>query len=128
MGGVKCLVCLGSRAAMLLLLMALASQTQMGRSQNCANELSNLTACAPFVVPVPRTSPPTPSVECCNALHGVDQNCLCTTLQIISRLPAQCNLSPVTCRKYFQAFREYIYCMIDDGSKISRLQVFYLIK
>ncbi|XP_010263270.1 PREDICTED: stamen-specific protein FIL1-like [Nelumbo nucifera] len=94
MAAKKSLVSLGSRTALMLLLIAVACQTQMARSQNCANELTNLTACAPFVLPGVSTQP---NAECCNALHGVDQTCLCSTLQIVARMPTQCRLPPMAC-------------------------------
>ncbi|XP_042512865.1 protein MEN-8-like [Macadamia integrifolia] len=78
-----------------LLLVALATQVQMGLSQNCANELNSLNVCAPFVVP--GSSNPNPSTECCNAMRDVDQTCYCNTMRIISRLPTQCNMPSLTC-------------------------------
>ncbi|KAF8380312.1 hypothetical protein HHK36_027794 [Tetracentron sinense] len=80
---------MNSRATLLLLLIAVAGQTQMARSQpSCSTELSNLNSCAPYVMP--GTQDTNPGTECCNALTGVDQNCLCSTIRIAARLPTQC--------------------------------------
>ncbi|XP_024437878.1 protein 108 [Populus trichocarpa] len=86
---------LSSPAALLLLLIALAVQTQLAHSQICTSQLNSLNVCAPFVVPgAPNTNP---STDCCNALGAVQHDCLCSTLQIAARLPSQCNLPPITC-------------------------------
>ncbi|KAJ6761309.1 PROTEIN YY1 [Salix purpurea] len=86
---------LSSSLAVLLLLTALAVQTQLAHSQQCTSQLSNLNVCAPFVLPGAANT--TPSAECCNALEAVQHDCLCSTLQISSRLPSQCSLPPLTC-------------------------------
>ncbi|CAK7337216.1 unnamed protein product [Dovyalis caffra] len=86
---------LSSSAALLLLLIALAVQTQLAHSQQCTSQLSSLNVCAPFVVPGATNT--SPNSECCNALEAVQHDCLCSTLQIASRLPSKCNLSPLTC-------------------------------
>ncbi|XP_034924523.1 LOW QUALITY PROTEIN: stamen-specific protein FIL1 [Populus alba] len=88
---------LSSPVAVLLLLTALAVQTQLARSQQCTSQLimNNLNVCAPFVVPGSANT--NPSAECCNALEALQHDCLCSTLQISSRLPSQCNLPPLTC-------------------------------
>ncbi|KAJ6672040.1 PROTEIN YY1 [Salix viminalis] len=86
-----------SPAALLLLLVALAVQTQLSQSQQCTSQLNSLNICAPFVVPgAPNTNP---SSDCCNAIGALqhDVDCLCSTLQIAARLPSQCNLPPITC-------------------------------
>ncbi|XP_017699276.1 protein LIM1 [Phoenix dactylifera] len=84
-----------ARATFVLLLVALAAQSQVAQSQNCSAALSQLTTCAPFVVPGASQGPP--SDQCCAALQGVDHTCLCNTLNIISRLPSSCKLPSVTC-------------------------------
>ncbi|KAJ6375032.1 hypothetical protein OIU77_000077 [Salix suchowensis] len=84
-----------SPAALLLLLVALAVQTQLSQSQQCTSQLNSLNICAPFVVPgAPNTNP---SSDCCNAIGALQHDCLCSTLQIAARLPSQCNLPPITC-------------------------------
>ncbi|XP_044506655.1 stamen-specific protein FIL1-like [Mangifera indica] len=95
MAGLKSLVYLSSQAALLVLLIAVAAQTQMATSQSCASELNNLNVCAPFVVP--GTNSASPSAECCNALQSVDHGCFCNTIRISARLPSQCNLPPLDC-------------------------------
>ncbi|KAG9445158.1 hypothetical protein H6P81_016498 [Aristolochia fimbriata] len=65
-------------------------------SNNCSQQLSGLTACAPFVVPGGGNGG-VPSGECCSALQSVAHDCVCTTLQIVSRLPSQCSLPPAAC-------------------------------
>ncbi|XP_057950574.1 protein MEN-8-like [Malania oleifera] len=91
-------VSLSSRAAVLLLLVTvLVARTAVVQAQlqACANELTALNVCAPFVVPgAPNT---VPSAECCGALQGVERDCICNTLRIASRLPSACNLQPVSC-------------------------------
>ncbi|KAJ0098337.1 hypothetical protein Patl1_20080 [Pistacia atlantica] len=95
MAGLKSLVYLGSKAALLVLLIALAAQTQKANAQNCASELTNLNVCAPFVVPGVTDS--SPSADCCNALQSVDHDCICNTIRISARLPSQCNLPRLDC-------------------------------
>ncbi|KAJ8504770.1 hypothetical protein OPV22_005656 [Ensete ventricosum] len=63
-------------------------------SQNCSAALVGLATCAPYAIPGSHGSP---SDGCCTAMKGVDRVCLCDTLNIISRMPAACKLSPVTC-------------------------------
>lgn len=97
MAAIKSLVSLSfqAQAALLLLLVALAAQAQMSLSQSCSAQLSNLNICAPFVVPGAANT--NPSTECCGALQSVQQDCLCNTLRIASRLPSQCNLPAHSC-------------------------------
>lgn len=61
----------------------------------CPSELSNLTVCAPFVVP--GAGPTTAGSECCTALQTVGHECLCNTLRIVARLPSQCGLPSISC-------------------------------
>ncbi|XP_029120147.1 protein LIM1 [Elaeis guineensis] len=84
-----------TRVTFVLFLVALAAQSQVAWSQNCSAGLAQLTSCAPYVLPGTNQGPP--NEQCCAALRGVDHTCLCNTLNIISRLPSSCNLSPVTC-------------------------------
>ncbi|XAR65876.1 hypothetical protein NMG60_11011868 [Bertholletia excelsa] len=73
--------------------------THSAQAQTCPTQLGNLNVCAPFVLPgAPATSP---STECCSALHAVEQDCLCNTLRIASRLPTLCNLPPLSCNGKF---------------------------
>ncbi|XP_022734821.1 protein MEN-8-like [Durio zibethinus] len=98
MAVLKSLVHLSSKAAaaaLLLLLAVAAVQTQTAKAQSCANVLTNLNVCAPFVVP--GATETNPSSECCGALQSVQHDCLCSTLTIASRLPSQCNLPPLNC-------------------------------
>ncbi|KAF9668323.1 hypothetical protein SADUNF_Sadunf15G0116800 [Salix dunnii] len=60
---------LRSSVAVLLLLTALAVQTQLAHSQQCTSQLNNLNVCAPFVLPGAANT--SPSAECCNALEAV---------------------------------------------------------
>ncbi|KAL4575841.1 hypothetical protein LXL04_011928 [Taraxacum kok-saghyz] len=62
--------------------------------QSCPSQLVNLNVCAPFVVP--GSTNLTPNSDCCGALQAVDHDCLCSTIQVATRLPTQCNI-PVTC-------------------------------
>ncbi|XP_028117753.1 protein 108 [Camellia sinensis] len=97
MATIKSLVSVRSRATLMLVLIVVVVETQVGRiqAQTCSTQLSNLNVCAPFVLPgAPNANP---SAYCCNALQAVDQNCLCSTLRISARLPSQCNLPAITC-------------------------------
>ncbi|KAL3652374.1 Guanine nucleotide-binding protein alpha-3 subunit [Castilleja foliolosa] len=60
----------------------------------CTTSLNSLNVCAPFVVPGASTNP---SSDCCGALQAVDHECLCSTMRVAARIPAQCNLPPLTC-------------------------------
>ncbi|KAJ4827223.1 hypothetical protein Tsubulata_034564, partial [Turnera subulata] len=84
-----------SAAVLLLLVIALGVQTQLGHSQDCSAQLSSLNVCAPYVLPGVVT--PNPSSDCCNALQTVQHDCLCNTLRIAARLPTQCSLPALTC-------------------------------
>ncbi|XP_073018061.1 stamen-specific protein FIL1-like [Primulina eburnea] len=82
----------------LVLVLVLVAQSQMipqSLAQTCSSTLSTLNVCAPFVMPGAAATAPNP--DCCNALQAVDHNCLCNTIRIASRIPAQCNLPPLTC-------------------------------
>ncbi|KAI3471108.1 hypothetical protein Pfo_027771, partial [Paulownia fortunei] len=82
----------------LVMLVVLVAQNQFiitqSQAQTCAATLASLNVCAPFVVPGVGTNP---SSDCCGALQAVDHDCLCNTLRIASRIPAQCNLPPLSC-------------------------------
>ncbi|KAK2985118.1 hypothetical protein RJ640_022996 [Escallonia rubra] len=81
-----------------VLVVALLLNKQMAQplaSQTCSAGLGNLNVCAPFVVPGVTNS--APSADCCGALQSVQHDCLCNTLRIAARLPAQCNLPPLAC-------------------------------
>ncbi|KAL5744545.1 hypothetical protein ACOSP7_027416 [Xanthoceras sorbifolium] len=98
MAGLKSLVSLSSKASLLVLLIAVvmsAVQTQIASAQSCTAELNNLNVCAPFVVP--GVSENNPTAECCAALQSIEHDCLCNTVRIAARLPAHCNLPPLTC-------------------------------
>lgn len=104
MAGVKSMMSLRSQVAVLLLLaVALGTEMEMGGAQNsdgCSNQLNNLNACAPFVVPgAPNTNP---SPDCCGALQAVNHDCLCNTLRIASQLPSQCQLPSPRCGNHLQ--------------------------
>ncbi|KAK1272799.1 Protein M7 [Acorus gramineus] len=62
---------------------------------NCTVQLTDLTTCAPYVVP--GATHPSPNSDCCTALKGVDDGCLCNTLRIVAQLPASCSLPAVQC-------------------------------
>ncbi|XP_073272150.1 stamen-specific protein FIL1-like [Primulina huaijiensis] len=82
----------------LVLVIVLAAQSQMiprSLAQTCSSSLSALNICAPFVMPGAAAAPPSP--DCCNALQTIEHDCLCNTIRIASRMPAQCNLPPLTC-------------------------------
>ncbi|KAI4378135.1 hypothetical protein MLD38_015660 [Melastoma candidum] len=86
------------RVAALAVLIASMVQMQLVeqvRGQSCPSQLTNLNMCAPFVVP--GASAMTPSNDCCSALQSIQHDCLCNTLRIASRLPALCQLPPLTC-------------------------------
>ncbi|CAL9162009.1 unnamed protein product, partial [Musa hybrid cultivar] len=88
---------LGLAATVLLLVVLMHACTASTRSQpaqNCSAALVGLATCASYAVP---GSHGAPSDECCTAMKGVDRVYLCDTLNIISRMPAACKLSPVTC-------------------------------
>ncbi|KAH1075469.1 hypothetical protein J1N35_027797 [Gossypium stocksii] len=97
MAVVKSLVCHSSQAAVLLLLLVVASlQTRTSKAQlSCTNQLINLNVCAPFMVPGATETQPSPL--CCGALQAVQHDCLCSTLRIAAHLPSQCNLPPLYC-------------------------------
>ncbi|KAL6581550.1 Guanine nucleotide-binding protein alpha-3 subunit [Orobanche minor] len=82
----------------LIMLIVLVTQNRIvieTQAQNtCATSLTSLNVCTPFVVAGAVTSP---SSDCCGALQSVDHDCMCNTLRIASRIPAQCNLPPLTC-------------------------------
>ncbi|XP_006857882.2 protein MEN-8 [Amborella trichopoda] len=81
---------------MAIALVVLALALGHGKAQNtCSNQLSGLNQCARFLVP--GASQVAPNQECCLALQGVEQRCLCETLRIVSRLPSACNLVPLNC-------------------------------
>ncbi|KAL2556031.1 Uncharacterized protein Fot_00770 [Forsythia ovata] len=82
---------------LVVVLMALVLQNKMAQSQaqTCSNSLANLNVCAPFVVPGVANTSPTP--DCCTALQGLEHDCICNTLRIAARLPAQCNLPSLSC-------------------------------
>lgn len=63
-------------------------------AQTCSSALANLNVCGAFVVPGASSAP---SSACCSALQAVDHDCLCSTLRIAARIPAQCNLPAYTC-------------------------------
>ncbi|XP_047973120.1 stamen-specific protein FIL1-like [Salvia hispanica] len=63
-------------------------------AQPCSSALSALNVCTPYVVP---GAVGNPSPDCCGALQSINRDCLCSTLRIASRIPAQCNLPPLTC-------------------------------
>ncbi|KAA8539892.1 hypothetical protein F0562_026584 [Nyssa sinensis] len=97
MAASKSLVSLSSQATSLLVLVALLALTRVSQSQtsSCSAELSSLNVCQPFMVPgAPNTNP---SPECCGALQAVEHDCICNTIRIAARLPAQCNIPPLTC-------------------------------
>ncbi|KAK9039838.1 hypothetical protein V6N11_015024 [Hibiscus sabdariffa] len=95
MVSLKSLVSLGSHALLVLVVAVAQLQSQTVESQSCPTELTSLNVCAPFVVPGAAVT--NPSIDCCNALQSVHHDCLCSTLQIASRLPSQCNIPPLTC-------------------------------
>jgi hypothetical protein len=85
-------------AMLVLVFVALLLQTQVSKSQTdqrCAAAMGNVNTCAPFLLPGAANE--VPSQECCTALQAVDQGCICSTIQIASRLPSKCNLPPLTC-------------------------------
>ncbi|KZV41042.1 hypothetical protein F511_14018 [Dorcoceras hygrometricum] len=91
----------GMRSAVsysLVLVIVLVAQSQMvpqSLAQTCSASLPNLNVCAPFVLPGATATAPSP--DCCNALQSIEHDCLCNTIRIASRIPAQCNLPPLTC-------------------------------
>ncbi|XP_073148583.1 stamen-specific protein FIL1 [Henckelia pumila] len=83
----------------LVLVIVLVAQSQLmpqSLAQTCSSSLSTLNVCAPFVMPGAAATA-TPSPDCCNALQTIEHDCLCNTIRIASRIPAQCNLPPLTC-------------------------------
>ncbi|CAN6564981.1 unnamed protein product [Malus baccata var. baccata] len=81
----------------LLIALSLSVHTQKADAQggSCSAELSSLNVCAPFVVPGSTNT--NPSSDCCSALQAVHPECICNAVRVAARLPAQCNLSPLTC-------------------------------
>ncbi|KAL5727669.1 Guanine nucleotide-binding protein alpha-3 subunit [Ranunculus cassubicifolius] len=88
-----------SSVALVLIITAMAVQTMKVSSQECSAQLTTLNTCAPFVVPGANGA--TPSSDCCNALQGVNHDCLCNTLRIAAQIPAACNLPALTCGMLF---------------------------
>ncbi|XP_058086724.1 protein 108-like [Magnolia sinica] len=86
--------CSMSQAVVVLFLLALMAHTQVVQSQNCTAELIDLNSCAPYVVPGATASP---NSQCCSAVREVNHDCLCNTMRIVSQIPTQCNLPPITC-------------------------------
>lgn len=78
----------------LLALFAASLAAEAQTSQSCSSQLTNLEVCAPFALP--GAAPP--SDGCCSALSTVNNDCLCNTLRIVSRMPALCNVGRVNCR------------------------------
>ncbi|CAL1405027.1 unnamed protein product [Linum trigynum] len=78
---------------LLAIVVALAVVVVVQAQQACPVQLSNLNVCAPFVLP----GAAAPSSECCSALQSVQQDCMCSTLQITARLPSLCKLPPIGC-------------------------------
>lgn len=106
MSALKSLVSLSSQAALLFLLTALAMQTKTAEAQNCPG-LNNLTSCQAFLLP----GAANPTTACCNALQGVQHDCVCNALRIAQSLPTKCNLPPLTCSKILRTFlRIKIHC------------------
>eukprot|EP00268_Persea_americana_P055011 TRINITY_DN63608_c0_g1_i1.p1 TRINITY_DN63608_c0_g1~~TRINITY_DN63608_c0_g1_i1.p1 ORF type:complete len:100 (+),score=14.41 TRINITY_DN63608_c0_g1_i1:39-302(+) len=82
-----------SRALLILLLVTVVTHDQVAQAQNCTTELVNLSPCAPYAIP----GSTSPSPQCCSSIKAVDHNCLCNTINIVSKLPALCSLPPITC-------------------------------
>nr|CAD1840733.1 unnamed protein product [Ananas comosus var. bracteatus] len=82
-------------AVAVLLVVVAARVPTAAEAQNCSTQLAGLVNCAPYVVP--GVSSGQPSKQCCSALGAVSHDCACSTLGIISRLPAKCGRSPVAC-------------------------------
>ncbi|VFQ77579.1 unnamed protein product [Cuscuta campestris] len=82
-------------AALLVAVLALMMAAVSGQGDTCSAALGRLNVCAAFVVPGAAAT--TPSADCCAALQGVDHDCICNTLRVASRIPAQCNLAPLSC-------------------------------
>ncbi|KAL5546885.1 hypothetical protein UlMin_006572 [Ulmus minor] len=74
-----------SKAALLVLGIALIVMVQSSETQVCLTQLNNLNVCGQFVVPGSNSQP---STECCSALRSVDRDCFCNTLRITSRFPS----------------------------------------
>nr|Q40227.2 RecName: Full=Protein LIM3; Flags: Precursor [Lilium longiflorum] len=87
MAAVKFLVCS-------VLLVVLATQSEIGLAQNCSAAIGGLMSCGPYVLPGNQL---TPSTQCCSAIQAVNHGCLCETINIISSLPGHCSLPPVSC-------------------------------
>ncbi|PKA52771.1 Protein MEN-8 [Apostasia shenzhenica] len=104
-------------SAFLVVLLAVAGAGRQAAAQtaNCSAGLSDLTVCAPFVVPGAAGGPPIPSAQCCSALKGVNRECLCNTLDIISKLPSTCSLPAVSCSEFFFFFKLLLFFKISGG-------------
>lgn len=105
MAALKSLVSLSSQAALLFLLIALAMQTKTAEAQNCPG-LDNLSSCQAFLLP----GAANPNTACCNALRGVQPDCVCNALRIAQSIPAKCNLPPLTCSKILCTFLRKKLC------------------
>ncbi|CAA0811724.1 Bifunctional inhibitor/lipid-transfer protein/seed storage 2S albumin superfamily protein [Striga hermonthica] len=86
-----------SSFAVVMLLLIVAHVTKTVAQNTCASSLGNFNVCAPYVVPGLSPNPSPPSPACCGALREVDHDCICNTLRIAARIPALCNLPPLTC-------------------------------
>ncbi|KAL1550772.1 stamen-specific protein FIL1-like [Salvia divinorum] len=75
----------------------------------CSSALSTLNVCTPFVVP---GAVGNPSSDCCGALQSIDRDCLCSTLRVASRIPAQCNLPPFTCPSELDSIYQSHHCVL----------------
>lgn len=87
------------KIVLMILMVTLVMQSRLVFSQNCSANLGALTTCAAYVLPGGPQGPP--SAECCGALRAVDRTCLCSTVDIINRIPRDCNLPVVTCDASF---------------------------
>ncbi|XP_057788185.1 stamen-specific protein FIL1-like [Salvia miltiorrhiza] len=83
------------KCAILGVILVLAVVGGSWAQDTCSSSLSSLNVCTPFVVPGATAA--NPNADCCGALQAVNHDCLCSTLRIASRIPAQCNLPPLSC-------------------------------
>ncbi|XP_028806266.1 protein MEN-8-like [Neltuma alba] len=81
-------------AVAVLMVAAVIGGAEAQADSRCANGVSRLTVCAPFVVAGNNSAP---SSECCSALGEVDRDCLCNTLRVAYQLPSQCQLPSFNC-------------------------------
>ncbi|XP_019149766.1 PREDICTED: stamen-specific protein FIL1-like [Ipomoea nil] len=81
--------------ALAVMMAAQFLQAANSQTDTCTASLGNLNVCAPFVMPGAVTT--APSADCCSVVQSMDHDCICNTLRVAARIPAQCNIPSISC-------------------------------